>query len=135
MPWTKLVIVAVVAGLLSGCSAGHHREAVRDESGERLSAGVVEREIRVGMGADEVAAVLGAPNLVTTDAQRRQTWVYDKIATERVDSSSRLGVFTLLVNPSQSASASRTSQRTLTVIVKFDESDRVRDFSYRQSSF
>lgn len=132
---TKLVVVAVVAGLLSACSAGHHRDAVRDDPGERISAGVVEREIRVGMGADEVAAVLGAPNLVTTDSQRRQTWVYDKIATERVDSSSRLGVFTLLVNPSQSASASRTSQRTLTVIVKFDESDRVRDFSYRQSSF
>lgn len=127
--------VVVVAGTLSACSAEYHRDAVQDETTDRISAGVVQREVRVGMGADEVVEVLGAPNLVTTDSQRRETWVYDKIATESVASSSRLGVFTLLVNPSQSASASRTSQRTLTVVVKFDENDRVRDFSYRQSSF
>ena len=36
---------------------------------------------------------------------------------------------------SKSAGASRSSQRTLTVIVKFDDADRVRDFSYRTSSF
>jgi hypothetical protein len=33
------------------------------------------------------------------------------------------------------AGAASTSQRTLTVIIKFDESSRVRDFAYRSSSF
>ena len=34
-----------------------------------------------------------------------------------------------------SAGARSTSQRTLTVIVKFDERNLVRDFAYRSSSF
>jgi hypothetical protein len=34
-----------------------------------------------------------------------------------------------------SAGASSSSQRTLTVIIKFTEDHRVRDFAYRQSSF
>ena len=36
---------------------------------------------------------------------------------------------------STSAGASATSQRTLTVIIKFDSDDRVRDFSYHSSRF
>ena len=33
------------------------------------------------------------------------------------------------------AGAASTTQRTLTVIVKFDENSKVRDFAYRSSSF
>jgi len=29
-----------------------------------------------------VATVLGSPNIVTTDTERRETWVYDKISSE-----------------------------------------------------
>ena len=35
----------------------------------------------------------------------------------------------------KSAGASSASQRTLTIIVKFDDAGLVRDFSYRTSSF
>ena len=36
---------------------------------------------------------------------------------------------------SKSAGASSTTQRTLTIIIKFDEENKVRDFAYRQSTF
>ncbi len=103
------------------------------------------------MSGDEVIAVLGSPNVVTTDEQRRESWVYDKFSTETVYSSSSSGVSALIfgggpvdsgivgggVGPSyrQSAGARSTTQRTLTVVIKFDASKRVRDFAYRQSSF
>ena len=149
----RLVICVTILCLSStGCmSAGQHREAVRDDTADRISVGKVQREIHEGMSSAEVVSILGSPNMVTTDAERRETWVYDKVATEQVYSSSQggaggllggvfgLGVGGLLGgaggNVERSSGASATSQRTLTVIIKFDENGRVRDYSYRQSSF
>jgi hypothetical protein len=86
-------------------------------------------------GADVVAA-LGSPNVVTTDENRRETWVYDRMATERVYSSSAGGVNALFIaGASSQAGAAQTTQRTLTVIIRFDNEARVRDFAYRSSSF
>lgn len=136
----------------SGCSsAGQHRAAVRDDTADRISAGTVQREIHNGMTSAEVVSILGSPNMVTTDSERRETWVYDKVATERVYSASQGGVGGLLGgvfglgagsllggasgNVERQSGASATNQRTLTIIIKFDENGRVRDYSYRQSSF
>ncbi|PIY74534.1 MAG: hypothetical protein COY86_02050 [Rhodobacterales bacterium CG_4_10_14_0_8_um_filter_70_9] len=104
--------------------------------GDRLTAGVVQREIREGMSGADVAAALGSPNIVTRDADGRETWVYDRISTEQVFSSSRGGVNALfLAGVNQSAGAASTSQRTLTVVIRFDSAGRVSNFSYRSSSF
>jgi hypothetical protein len=99
----------------------------------------------------QVAEVLGSPNMVTTDERRREQWVYDKIATDTAYSTSSGGVNALVLggalvgaglvggaggaNYYGSTGARSTSQRTLTVIIKFDEANLVRDFSYRSSSF
>ena len=76
-----------------------------------------------------------------------QNWVYDKFATDVVHSSSGWSIFGVAAgvtggtalgaggSGSGSAGAASTSQRTLTVIVKFDENHRVRDFAYRTSRF
>ncbi len=147
----KVVLAIIVSFCLAGCGAQYHRDAVQDNSKDRISAGTVQKEIRVGMSGSDVVSVLGAPNMVTTDGQRRETWVYDKISTERVYSNSSFGggagagglagssngggVLGLVLGGSASSGASSTSQRTLTIIIKFDERGLVRDYSYRQSSF
>lgn len=140
--------------LLAACmsSAEHAAEvsAARAQD-DRLTVGMVQREIRVGMSSADVIAALGAPNIVTTDEQRREQWVYDRIATETIYSSSSGGINTLILGglaggsgaaggglglgASRSAGAASRSQRTLTIVVKFDEVQRVRDFAYRTSSF
>ena len=133
---------------LAGClSAPEHRAAARDEATGRLSVGSVQREIRVGMSGAEVITVLGPPNIVTTDAERREVWTYDRIATETVYSSSAGGVSALVLGlgssilggvapgVSQSAGAEVRTQRTLTVILRFDAERKVRDFSYHSSQF
>jgi outer membrane protein assembly factor BamE (lipoprotein component of BamABCDE complex) len=138
---------AILAILLFGCmSAGEHRAAVQGE-GERLTVGTVQREIKVGMTGADVARVLGSPNIVTTDEERREVWVYDRISTDTVYSESRGGVAALILASGGSAAAAAapvyqsgagarsTTQRTLTVIVKFDKESRVRDFSYHASQF
>jgi outer membrane protein assembly factor BamE (lipoprotein component of BamABCDE complex) len=128
-------------------SASEHRAAVEEPAGERLTVGTVQKEIRVGMSGAEVAAVLGSPNIVSTDEERREVWIYDKIATDAAYSSSSGGIASLILggsgsvaggvtgNANQSAGASSTSQRTLTVIIKFDNDKKVRDFAYHTSRF
>ncbi len=134
----RVLKAALVSGcvVVAGCmSAQQHRDAVEPAAGTDLTAGTVQREIRVGMASAEVVEVLGAPNLVTTDEQRREVWVYDKISTERAYSKSGAYGTLILLGASSRAGASSTTQKTLTVIIKYDDDGRVRDFAYRQSQF
>lgn len=101
---------------------------------ERLTVGQVQKEIRVGMSGAEVAQVLGSPNVVTTDELRREVWIYDKIATTSANSGYVGGLLTLVFVIPYGYSSS-TTQQTLTVIVKFDEQKKVRDFAYHASRF
>lgn len=134
--------------LLGGClSASDHLAAVRDDPGERLTLGTVQREIRSGMSSADVIAALGAPNIVTSDEQRREVWVYDKLSSEVVQSATNTSVSPLVLgaggsfagglsgNLSHTAGATVRSDRMLTVVVKFDDQHRVRDFAYRASQF
>jgi len=132
-----LFLLLLCVFLLQGCasSAGAHRKAVTSDEGDRITVGKVQREIRIGMSSAEVAETLGSPNVVTTDEDRREVWVYDKISTEVSRSSSEKGVFLLLFGASSSSGAASKSQRTLTIVVKFDEDGKVRDFAYHTSRF
>ncbi len=144
----KILIFVLASILISGCmTAAQHRQSVSDNSTDRMTAGKVQREIRVGMSGAEVAAALGSPNIVSTDEERREVWIYDKIATDTAYSTSSSGVSALIlgiagsvaggVAPgySQGSGASSKSQRTLTVIIKFDNNKKVRDFAYHTSRF
>ncbi len=138
---TKLAVIIAGASLLVGCvSAEQHRAAVESSEGERLTVGTVQREIRIGMSLSDVAQVLGSPNIVSTDVSNGEVWIYDRISTTRVSSSSSAGILSLILGGavpsySESASASSTQQRTLTVIIKFARDKRVRDFAYHTSRF
>ena len=130
---------ACAALLVAACSsaADHARDvAAAADARDRLTLGTVQREIRVGMSGEEVVGALGAPNMVTTDERRRESWVYDRIATQQAYSASSGGANALfLAGVSGRTGAAQTTQRTLTIVIKFDEAGRVRDFSYRSSSF
>jgi outer membrane protein assembly factor BamE (lipoprotein component of BamABCDE complex) len=121
--------------VLAGCGAAYHRNQAQDDGARTLTVGTVQREIRVGMSAADVVAILGSPNIVTTDEQRREVWVYDKISTDTAYSKSEGGVFLLILGASSASGARSTTQKTLTVIVKFDEQAKVRDFAYHSSKF
>jgi len=136
MKKSSIIVAFIFAGALAigstGCSADYHAgEAKKGLDGDRVTVGTVQRQIKLGMSNAEVVEVLGSPNVVTTDGQRREVWVYDKIATDVTSSS---GYWTVLLLGQQSAAASK-SQRTLTIVIKFDEDKKVRDFAYHTSRF
>lgn len=134
---------ALISGLLllplvACASAQEHRAAVSNQDKDRISVATAQRELHKGMTTTEVAEVLGSPNMVTTDEKRRESWVYDKVSTEKVYSTSSGGlglIFGLVGTSNGNTGASSTTQRTLTIIVKFDKAGRVRDYAYRSSSF
>lgn len=132
----KTGLLLLIIFSVSGCySASSHRKAVQDDEGNRITVGNVQRTVKIGMTSVEVLEALGSPNIVTTDEERREVWVYDKIATDVTQSSSGgFGTLILFGASSESASASK-SQRTLTVIIKFDNDKKVRDFAYHTSRF
>lgn len=139
-----LSVAALTSLTVAGCGAQHHAADVRAaEETNRVTVGTVQREVRIGMSAAEVAEVLGSPNIVTTDDQRNETWIYDKISTDVTYSRSSGTVVGLIFGNSAAgagvgstnAGSTSTSQRTLTVVIKFDENNLVRDFSYHSSQF
>ena len=135
---------ALIAVIAAGCSATHHAQDVRaaDEN-DRMTVGTVQKEIRIGISATDVATILGSPNIVTTDDGRLETWIYDKISTDVTYSRSSGTIVGLIFGSSgggagvgsTNAGSTSSSQRTLTVIIKFDANNSVRDFSYHTSRF
>jgi len=137
MTRNQFVLIGL-SSLLAACTADWHAQKVQGESygaAERLSVGTVQRSIHNGMSSADVITVLGAPNIVSTDDQHREVWVYDKIATDATYSNSNAFGTILILGGSGNAGARSTNQRTLTIAVKFDENHKVRDFSYHQTSF
>ena len=116
-----------------------------------MTVGIVQKEIRKGMSAADVAQVLGSPNIVTTDSEGREVWVYDKVSTDITYSTDTGGAGVLLLiaaagadvlggglgsgSYSRSAGAQSKTQRTLTVVIKYDDQKKVRDFAYHSSQF
>lgn len=128
----NLMFVSILFVFFSGCSADYHAKKVqKGMEGEALTVGTVQREIKVGMSSAEVIEALGSPNVVTTDENRREVWVYDKFATNVAASK---GYWTILF-VGQSAGAASSNQSTLTIVVKFDDDKKVRDFGYHTSRF
>lgn len=127
--WSILSVCLFMA--VAGCGGGKAAEIKED----RITVGKVQGEIKVGMPASQVAELLGSPNIVTTDEKRREVWIYDKVSTDRVDAaaSSYAGIIILGTRSSESSSSQR--QRTLTIIIKYDEEKQVRDFAYNYTQF
>jgi hypothetical protein len=148
----KKPILLLSVLLLSSCvNAARNAEELHSAHEREMTVGIVQREIHRGMSQEEVAIALGSPNIVSKDDTGRETWIYDKIATEASYSNSRGGVgglagaaadvgSTLLLglgsgSYSKDAGASAVTQRTLTVVVKFDGRGRVDTATYHASRF
>lgn len=119
--------------LLSSCATQVENNNIN--SSNKLTVAKVQKEIKIGMTSSDVVEILGSPNIITTNANRREVWVYDKISTEISYNNSSSRTWLLLFGASQNKQSSSSSQRTLTIIIKYDEKRLVRDFAYRTSSF
>jgi outer membrane protein assembly factor BamE (lipoprotein component of BamABCDE complex) len=124
----------VGTALLAGCSVPK-LPSDADSSKSNMSVGVVQREIRKGMTGGEVATVLGSPNIVTSGPGGTEVWVYDRTFSQVETASASTGVWFVVGTTGQNSGVARSSQSTLTVVIKFDAEKRVADVAYHQSKF
>ncbi|HOE65297.1 MAG TPA: hypothetical protein PLO62_02125 [Candidatus Hydrogenedentes bacterium] len=141
-------VLAVTALWLCGCAHSRGLHATKERE---MTLGLVQRYVHEGMSAVEVLEALGSPNMVRRDSEGRESWVYDKVATETSHSESDTGVSgqvsgtgvaqnSLLLGAiggrhNRSSGATATTQKTLTVIIKFDKNGQVETYSYHTSTF
>lgn len=148
----KRIFVALGCVAISACSStGGTIKNLHSTQEREMTLGIVQREIHRGMTQGEVATALGSPNIVSKDSLGQETWIYDKFATEASYGSEQggagilagvggvAGSVLLLGIPSAhyetSSGAQATTQRTLTVVIKFDTQSRVDLLNYHSSSF
>lgn len=144
---SRASMILLLLAIASCAATTGEAPATSPAESERLTLATAQREIRVGMSGAEVLAAMGSPNIVSTDAERREVWVYDRISTVSHRTHRSGGIGSLLVAVGDSAggallphagggsSTASTTQRTLTVIIKFDAAGQVRDFAYHASEF
>lgn len=101
------------------------------DEGDELRLGKVQQEIKVGMNSSKVVEALGSPNMVTMDGENGEVWVYDRVSTRISESSGGAGLILFFASSTESS----ISQKSFTVIIKFDKKGRVRDVSYHSSKF
>ena len=152
----KLLWLLVAVYLTSNCGMGmtaanHHRELPQSFDSQ-ITLGVFQSRVKTGMSQGDVAAAVGSPNIVSSDADDGvDCWIYDKISSESAYSASSssvsggLGVaaFPLPIivggavggSSSKSSGASVSAQKTLTVVIKFDKAKRVKSMNYHASKF
>ena len=116
-----------------GCAT--RRSSQTSDNSKRLTVGTVQKEIRKGMSGAEVSMALGSPNIVSTDENGNEVWIYDKLNTQKAYSGREVGVWFLILGGGSSEQRVSSSQRTLTVVVKFDSNKRVTSVSYHSSRF
>ena len=148
----KTIISTLSFFLICGCmSAADHQKSLHSSAERDFTLGLVQAKIYKGMSQTEVAEALGSPNIVTRDSLGDESWVYDKIATEASYSSDRgsvgglagaggvagsvLILGGLAGSYDKAAGAAASTQRTLTVVIKYDRDQKVKDFSYHSSKF
>ena len=133
----KTVYAFAIIAMMSfiGCTTVDHRSNLHSVKEQDITVGKVQKEVRVGMSGAQVAEALGSPNIVTKDEGGDETWVYDKIATEDPYSENSSGLFLVLYGSTSRSGAAATTQRTLTVVIKFDANSKVKSFSYHASKF
>ncbi len=130
------MVLAVVLLSFTACTTvTNHRSNLHSTQDEELTVGKVQKEIRKGMSGAEVAEVLGSPNIVTKDDNEDETWVYDKIATEVSYSESQSAMFLFIGGTASQSGGAAMTQKTLTVVIKFDANSKVKAFSYHSSKF
>jgi len=119
--------------IIGGCSNAPK------ETTSKLTLGLVQSTVIKGSNQTDITKALGAPNIISKDRQGNETWTYDRISREAQSSSaSAVGfgaLFGWVFAGGKSSASSSTSNKSLTVIITFDDDKSVIDYAYQSLQF
>jgi hypothetical protein len=136
-----VVLVVAVAGV---ATAGGQEKA---GASREFTLGLVQKALEPGLSQADVAERLGSPNIVTREADGREAWVYDRVSSEVELSGASVGIgglgsgvgstfWGLLgVRAGKRSEKATSSQKTLTVVIRFSAAGGVESFTWHVSRF
>ena len=128
------LVVAFTAAAMLGCAQTQTKPVTTRNS--ELTHGNVQMTLKVGETTQtQVLEAFGAPNITSIDGSGREVWTYQRQATVTQSSSSSNYWTIILAGGSSGAAGFEQTQRTMTLIIKFNESKVVSDFRSRSSEF
>ena len=121
----RILMVSLLANYLVACTPSAPLAIIpaRQVETQKITLGNVQMVVKKGATNADVIGALGSPNIVTSNKDGTETWVYDKIITEAE------------VALGRSSGVAVSSTRTMMVVVKYDKSSRVEEVQYRQTSY
>ena len=126
------IVILLVALVVASCAA---HQPVTDRNNQ-LTHGNVQMNLEVGVTTQaQVLEVFGAPNITTIDSSGQEVWTYQRHATVAQATGSSNYWTVVLVGGASGSSGFERSSRTITLIIKFDESNTVVEFNSRASNF
>jgi len=130
----SLVTAAAAALLLSACApVPTQPETTRNSE---MTHGNVQMNLKVGeTDQTQVLEVFGAPNITSIDGSGQEVWTYQRAATTSQSTSSNDYWTIVLAGQSREASGLEQTQRTMTLIIRFNDKKIVSDFRSRSSEF
>ena len=130
-----LAITTIAASLCMGCIQNPPTPPRTGKNSE-LTHGNVQLNLHVGETTQtQVLEAFGAPNITSIDGSSQEVWTYQRQATVAESSSVRNYWTIVLAGGSSQASGFEQTQRTMTLIIKFDANKVVADFRSRSSEF
>ena len=126
----SFLLVFIASVTLAACADPSTTTPVSSKNNQ-LTHGNVQLILKRGETSQtQVLEGFGAPNVTSIDGSGHEVWTYQRHATDAQAASENWAIFSrdFTVGFSQ-------SQRTITLIIKFDENKIVKDFRSRSSSF
>lgn len=129
----KAFLIVAMSAMLFGCASQTATPLLdsRQVETQKITLGAVQSQLHEGSSSAEVIAALGSPNIVATNPDKTETWVYDKTFTETEISASGIN----LPFSGSAAGAKAKSSRSLIVTIKFNKQKTVESIQYRQTSY
>ncbi len=135
----KLILLAIILSIATSSYAAIRSAKVSKNAAptriQELTLGAVQKNIQVGTTQATVVKVLGSPNIVTRDAYGKDTWIYDKVSSSvsyDTDGSYKTLIF---IGHHKSKANVVNVEKTLTVVIKFNQNYRVESYTYYMSQF
>ena len=132
--FARIVLIGVSTIALPGCA---QNETASDPApNSQLTHGNVQLNIEAGKTSQmEVLEKFGPPNIASIDSSGNEVWTYQRQATVQRSSSANNYWTVVLFGGSTRTSGFEQTQRTATLLIKFDPNKVVSDFRSRTSEF
>ncbi len=129
----RTIIAVIIPFFLFGCATQTATPLLdaRQAETQKITLGAVQSQLHEGSSSAEVITALGAPNIVATNPDKTETWVYDKTFTETEIRASGIN----LPFSGSVTGAKAKSSRSLIVTIKFNKQKTVESMQYRQTSY